>query len=63
MSTREVLHDPSRLAHRKRLVAAVVALGLGVLVWRGCSEFWEIDICLDHGGRWDEARNACEGVP
>jgi hypothetical protein len=25
----------------------------------GCT-FWEIDKCLDRGGRWDEAKQQCQ---
>jgi hypothetical protein len=31
-------------------------------VARYCTRFWEIDSCLDRGGRWNYQSNKCEGL-
>lgn len=41
-------------------VACAAALA-AVLLFTWLHEFISIDSCLDHGGRWDYAAEACDG--
>lgn len=63
MRTDDPGSGPEWTANRGRvrtvLVAAlVVAIVLGVLVW--AKRLFDIDRCLDRGGRWDDRGGICE---
>ncbi|GEL73607.1 hypothetical protein MVI01_53910 [Myxococcus virescens] len=38
-------------------VMCMVVVAAAIVYW--FFEGWDIDRCLDRGGAWDEARNAC----
>jgi hypothetical protein len=39
---------------------ACLAVGAVLLLRINYAEFWQIDGCLDQGGRWNHESNACE---
>ena len=41
------------------LVAAALVIIVVVIAWPRIDRFLKLDDCLDAGGGWDEARNAC----
>lgn len=42
------------------LVVVALALGLALLLWPRVRLFFQIDACLDAGGRWNPEQAACE---
>lgn len=57
MDAPQPMSSPIRLQFLGRLVivSAMISAALG-----GCMFFDEIDRCLDRGGRWNHATDACE---
>lgn len=45
------------------LLAVVTALGVLLLVWPHVRLFFQVDACLDSGGRWNHATGSCEHSP
>lgn len=35
-------------------------LGMLALTYRACADFWEIDACIERGGRWNIKTEACD---
>jgi hypothetical protein len=42
------------------LLIAALVLGLALLLWPRVRLFFQVDACLDAGGRWNHERAACE---
>ena len=55
-------YDPKRTSVKRALVILVVAVGfLAAGLW--ASRQFDIDRCLDGGGRWDYDAHACVKTP
>jgi hypothetical protein len=44
------------------IVAIALAVLSGLCVWVRNSEWWQVDRCLDAGGRWNYETQICEGA-
>lgn len=44
----------------KTLIILLLVTALGTLGFRTVSQFFQVDSCLDSGGRWNEDCNCCE---
>ncbi len=48
------------LRGRGAVAAGAVAIVLGIgIAYPSCSEFYEVDVCLDGGGAWDRNADEC----
>ena len=55
IATRNKITTPDRAYANLNLPAALAV----ILAVSGCS-YWEVDKCLDRGGRWVQEREQCE---
>jgi len=48
------------MTRKKILWAIIILFALWMVPY--CKRWWEIDRCLDNGGRWDYENRVCEFV-
>ena len=62
---RSLRDNDTRMNTRRALIllALATALAVLVLVWPNVRLFFQVDACLDSGGRWNYQTDSCEHSP